>query len=149
MVYAHRGVDLVIAVIGTLKAGATFSVIDPLYPPERQRIYLEVAHPKALVNIRKATIDAGELSAFVRSYIGQSLQLKTEVPALYIDSKGTLSGGCRDGTDIFDSVQTKRSLSPEVITGPDSNPYFLTPFSISFVHRRSNHAKNTLLYFGI
>jgi L-aminoadipate-semialdehyde dehydrogenase len=27
MVYAHRGVDLVVAVMGTLKAGATFSVI--------------------------------------------------------------------------------------------------------------------------
>jgi L-aminoadipate-semialdehyde dehydrogenase len=27
MIYAHRGVDLVVAVMGTLKAGATFSVI--------------------------------------------------------------------------------------------------------------------------
>jgi hypothetical protein len=27
MVYAHRGVDLVVAVMGILKAGATFSVI--------------------------------------------------------------------------------------------------------------------------
>ena len=36
MVYAHRGVDLVIAVMGILKAGATFSVIGmvlcPYYP---------------------------------------------------------------------------------------------------------------------
>ena len=29
MIYAHRGVDLVVAVFGVLKAGATFSVIDP------------------------------------------------------------------------------------------------------------------------
>jgi L-aminoadipate-semialdehyde dehydrogenase len=29
MVYAHRGVDLVVAVLGILKAGATFSVIGP------------------------------------------------------------------------------------------------------------------------
>jgi len=31
MVYAHRGVDLVVGVMGVLKAGATFSVIDPAY----------------------------------------------------------------------------------------------------------------------
>lgn len=30
MIYAYRGVDLVVAVMGVLKAGATFSVIDPL-----------------------------------------------------------------------------------------------------------------------
>lgn len=30
MVYAYRGVDLVVAVMGILKAGATFSVIDPV-----------------------------------------------------------------------------------------------------------------------
>ncbi|CAZ85576.1 unnamed protein product [Tuber melanosporum] len=49
MVYAYRGVDLVVAVMGVLKAGATFSVIDPAYPPARQNIYLQVAQPRALV----------------------------------------------------------------------------------------------------
>ena len=53
-VYAHRGVDLVVAVLGVLKAGATFSVIDPSYPPSRQNIYLQVARPRALVVLRKA-----------------------------------------------------------------------------------------------
>jgi L-aminoadipate-semialdehyde dehydrogenase len=27
VIYAHRGVELVVAIMGTLKAGATFSVI--------------------------------------------------------------------------------------------------------------------------
>ncbi|RJE16600.1 L-aminoadipate-semialdehyde dehydrogenase, large subunit, partial [Aspergillus sclerotialis] len=62
MVYAYRGVDLVVAVMGILKSGATFSVIDPAYPPERQNVYLDVARPRALVVIEKATRDAGELS---------------------------------------------------------------------------------------
>lgn len=31
MIYAYRGVDLVIAILGVLKAGATFSVVDPAY----------------------------------------------------------------------------------------------------------------------
>ena len=58
MIYAYRGVDLMIAVMGVLKAGATFSVIDPAYPPARQNIYLSVAKPKGLIGLEKAgTLD--------------------------------------------------------------------------------------------
>ena len=122
MVYAYRGVDLVVAVMGVLKAGATFSVIDPAYPPDRQKIYLEVAQPRALVNIEKATIEAGELSQTVRSYIHEKLKLKTEVPALRIGDDGILSGGTVDGSDIFASERKHASSSPGVLVGPDSNP---------------------------
>lgn len=31
MIYAYRGVDLCIAILGILKAGAIFSVVDPAY----------------------------------------------------------------------------------------------------------------------
>ena len=122
MVYAYRGVDLVVAVMGVLKAGATFSVIDPAYPPERQKIYLEVAQPRALVNIHKATIEAGHLSQLVRDYIDNDLQLKTEVPALRIGDDGRLSGGFRDGQDILDWQRGSATMSPGVLVGPDSNP---------------------------
>lgn len=33
MIYAYRGVDLCIAILAVLKAGATFSVVDPAYDP--------------------------------------------------------------------------------------------------------------------
>ena len=122
MVYAYRGVDLVVAVMGVLKAGATFSVIDPAYPPDRQNIYLEVAQPRALVVIEKATIEAGELSGKVRSFITEHLQLKTEVPGLRIDDNGNLHGGVLEGHDIFDSQRSQASRSPGVLVGPDSNP---------------------------
>jgi len=46
MIYSHRSVDLVVAVMGILKAGATLSVLDPAYPSDRQNIYLEVAKPR-------------------------------------------------------------------------------------------------------
>ena len=38
MIYAYRGVDLCIAILAVLKAGATFSVVDPAYdsPSERK-----------------------------------------------------------------------------------------------------------------
>ena len=122
MVYAYRGVDLVVAVMGVLKAGATFSVIDPAYPPERQKIYLEVAQPRALVNIAKATEEAGPLSGLVRAYIDTELKLKTEVPALQIGNDGVLLGGLIDGQDALDLQRDLAPEAPGILVGPDSNP---------------------------
>ncbi|KAJ6006978.1 hypothetical protein N7522_005329 [Penicillium canescens] len=122
MVYAYRGVDLVVAVMGILKAGATFSVIDPAYPPERQNIYLDVARPRALVNIAKATIDAGELSDIVRTFINENLELRTEVPALALLDDGTLAGGSVNGQDVFANEVALKSKPVGVVVGPDSTP---------------------------
>jgi L-aminoadipate-semialdehyde dehydrogenase len=122
MLYSHRGVDLVVAVMGTLKAGATFSVIDPAYPSDRQIIYLDVAKPRALVVIDKATQEAGPLSQTVREYISSSLQIRTEVPALKLQNDGSVVGGDIDGKDVFDAQYTKKSDSPGVTVGPDSIP---------------------------
>ncbi|TKA28352.1 hypothetical protein B0A50_03819 [Salinomyces thailandicus] len=123
MVYAHRGVDLVVAVMGVLKAGATFSVIDPAYPADRQIIYLDVAKPRALVNLEKATIDAGPLGPTVREYITTNLQLRAEVPALKLLNDGSLQGGSlEDGQDCLAASQAKKAEIPGVPVGPDSTP---------------------------
>ncbi|KAL4932255.1 L-aminoadipate-semialdehyde dehydrogenase [Aspergillus undulatus] len=122
MVYAYRGVDLVVAVMGILKAGATFSVIDPAYPPERQCIYLDVARPRALINIAKATKDAGELSEKVRTFIDENLQLRTEIPALALLDDGSLLGGSIDGQDVLARQVPSKSEPVGVVVGPDSTP---------------------------
>ncbi|RMJ22168.1 L-aminoadipate-semialdehyde dehydrogenase, large subunit [Aspergillus sp. HF37] len=122
MVYAYRGVDLVVAVMGILKSGATFSVIDPAYPPERQNVYLDVARPRALVVIEKATRDAGELSEKVRSFVSENLDLRTEVPALRLCDDGTLLGGSVNGQDVFANQVAAKSRHVGVVVGPDSNP---------------------------
>ncbi|KAH0608522.1 uncharacterized protein H6S33_001656 [Morchella sextelata] len=118
MVYAHRGVDLVVAVMGVLKAGATFSVIDPAYPPARQNIYLQVAQPRALVVIKKA----GTLSALVRDYLSNELDILTEVPALAIQDDGTLVGGEVGGKDVLAEQVALKEKGTGVIVGPDSTP---------------------------
>lgn len=116
-VYAYRGVDLVVAVIGTLKAGATFSVIDPAYPPSRQNIYLQVAKPRALVVLAKA----GTLHPSVRKCIQEELEIRTEVPALELHNDGTLTGGNgEDGRDILSATQQKANQSTNMLLGPDS-----------------------------
>lgn len=122
MIYAHRGVDLVVAVMGVLKAGATFSVLDPAYPADRQIIYLDVSKPRALVNIEKATQDAGELAQSVREYINSNLKLRTEVPKLRLHDDGTLSGGDLGGQDALKDQQSARDRLPGVVVGPDSVP---------------------------
>ncbi|RPA90668.1 large subunit of L-aminoadipate-semialdehyde dehydrogenase [Choiromyces venosus 120613-1] len=117
-VYAHRGVDLVVAVMGVLKAGATFSVIDPAYPPARQNIYLQVAQPRALVVIAKA----GTLSPTVQEYITNELSIYTEVPALAIQDDGTLVGGEIDGKDVLVDQVALKAQGTGVVVGPDSTP---------------------------
>jgi len=118
MVYAHRGVDLVVAVMGVLKAGATFSVIDPAYPPARQNIYLQVAQPRALVVIAKA----GTLNSVVREYITKELSIYTEVPALAIRNDGILEGGEIGGEDVLVGQITLKAQGTGVVVGPDSTP---------------------------
>lgn len=122
MIYSYRGVDLVVAVMGTLKAGGTFSVLDPAYPPDRQNIYLEVSKPRALVVIDKATQEAGALDDKVRTYIKDNLDLRTEVPALCLRDDGTLTGGDNNGKEIFGSAVSRKSKSPGIVVGPDSRP---------------------------
>lgn len=116
-VYAYRGVDLVVAVIGTLKAGATFSVIDPAYPPSRQNIYLQVAKPRALVVLEKA----GALHPSVRKCIEEELEIRTEVPAMILHDDGSISGGkSADGQDVLSQAQSKAQQSTNMLLGPDS-----------------------------
>ncbi|KAJ1678964.1 large subunit of alpha-aminoadipate reductase, partial [Spiromyces aspiralis] len=96
VVYAYRGVDLVIAILGVLMAGATYSVIDPAYPPARQNIYLSVAKPRCLLIIEQA----GELSDEVKAYVKDELEVVCTLPALAIQDDGQVRGGSLPGTNI-------------------------------------------------
>ena len=104
-------------------SSATISVLDPAYPPARQKIYLEVAQPRALVQISRATDEAGPLAPIVRSYIDDELDLKAEVPSLRLGDDGVLSGGNDgDGNDVFAQARALESSPPDAQVGPDSAP---------------------------
>ena len=115
-VYAHRGVDLVVAVLGVLKAGATFSVIDPTYPSSRQNIYLQVAKPRALIVLAKA----GSIHQQVRACIQEELELRTEIPALELGADGVLRGGNVGAGDVLKEAQALAGQPTGVVLGPDS-----------------------------
>ncbi|HEY7559872.1 MAG TPA: amino acid adenylation domain-containing protein [Candidatus Binatia bacterium] len=56
-IYAHRSSTLVPALLGILKAGAVFAILDPTYPPARLTAYLRIARPKGWIQMD----GAGEL----------------------------------------------------------------------------------------
>lgn len=122
MIYAHRGPDLVVAIMGTLMAGATFSVIDPAYPPDRQIIYLDVARPRALVVIEKASQTAGRLADKVTDWVAENLSLRAMVPGLILQDDGSILGGSQDGNDVLANAQKLKEKPPGVVVGPDSTP---------------------------
>ncbi|KAF8434536.1 hypothetical protein L210DRAFT_3553148 [Boletus edulis BED1] len=116
MIYAYRSVELVVAVMAVLKAGATFSVIDPAYPPSRQQIYLQVAQPRGLVVLA----GAGRIGPSVREFLSNNLKIRVEVPALEFSPSGGILGGVVDGTDVLKSRCHLAETDPNVILGPDS-----------------------------
>ncbi|KAI5888675.1 large subunit of L-aminoadipate-semialdehyde dehydrogenase [Schizophyllum commune H4-8] len=117
MVYAHRSVDLVVAVMAVLKVGATFSVIDPAYPASRQIIYLRVAQPRALVVLK----GAGTIGPSVREFLSTELHLRVEVPAVQVHPDGPINGGTGpDGQDVLHPQVHLADTDPNVVLGPDS-----------------------------
>ncbi len=53
-VWVHRSAPVAAAVLGALKAGAAFTMLDPAYPPARLVEILRVATPRALVRLEAA-----------------------------------------------------------------------------------------------
>lgn len=92
------------------------------YPSDRQIIYLDVAKPKALIIIEKASQEAGELTSQVRSYITDNLKLETEIPALSLQDNGDLRGGQRDGKDVLAPQIHLADQLPGLVIGPDDIP---------------------------
>ncbi|KAJ1772298.1 large subunit of alpha-aminoadipate reductase [Coemansia sp. RSA 1843] len=120
VVYAYRGVDLVVAIMGVLMAGATYSVVDPAYPPARQNVYLSVAQPRGLVVLRHA----GELPPEVSEYVQAELDVVCTVPALELMDNGDLRGQEGSGDPVAAAaleVDVAGSLDEDVVdVGHDS-----------------------------
>ncbi|WWD02018.1 L-aminoadipate-semialdehyde dehydrogenase [Kwoniella europaea PYCC6329] len=121
MVYAARSVEMVVCVMGILKAGGVFSVVDPAYPPSRQNVYLSVSTPRALLIISSA----GVLAPLVSDYIKENLDLRLLVPAISLSENGVT--GSRSGEeDILSPYQQYAQTPAGVVLGPDS------PATLSF-----------------
>jgi amino acid adenylation domain-containing protein len=64
-VYAHRSAPIVLALLGILKAGAAFTVLDPAYPATRLVAVLDATAPRAFLRLEAA----GALPAAVEEWL--------------------------------------------------------------------------------
>jgi amino acid adenylation domain-containing protein len=76
-IYGHRSPALICALIGTLKAGGAFLILDPAYPAARLVDYLEVAKPKGWIQLEAA----GPLPASLQEYVwSMPCRFRLELP---------------------------------------------------------------------
>ncbi len=66
-IYAERSAALAVALLGVLKAGAVFVILDPAYPAARLCDYLRIARPKAWLQLAAERKLPDELTDFLDS----------------------------------------------------------------------------------
>ena len=54
-VFVERGMEMIVGLIGTLKAGAAYVPMDPIFPPERLRYVLEDARTPVVLTLKPLT----------------------------------------------------------------------------------------------
>jgi amino acid adenylation domain-containing protein len=64
-IYAHRSADLIAALLGVMKTGAAFLLLDPAYPAARLIEYLREASPRGWIQLRAAGTLPSELETAV------------------------------------------------------------------------------------
>ncbi len=74
-IYGHRSATLVWAILGVLKAGAAFVILDPAYPASRLIDCLEIAPPRFMLQIPAA----GELPTVLQEYVDLSDSCRLEL----------------------------------------------------------------------
>jgi len=106
-IYACRSAALVWAVLGALKAGAAFLILDPAYPGARLRACVEQARPRAWITLDGAGALPPELHAAVNGS-----------PCLWRLGPG-MEASAGAGT-AGDPLEAYPARDPEVEIGPDS-----------------------------
>ncbi|HYH46476.1 MAG TPA: condensation domain-containing protein, partial [Thermoanaerobaculia bacterium] len=66
-VYAHRSAPLALALLGTLEAGAAFTILDPAYPAARLIAILDVTAPRAFLRLEAAGALPAGIAEWLRS----------------------------------------------------------------------------------
>ena len=103
-IHAHRSAPLVWALLGVLKAGGAFVILDPAYPAAHHVACMEVAQPRAWIQLEAA----GELSPTLAAHLDTAgVQCRVVLP------RRTLA-------DPFSEYATK---APDVRLGPDDLAY--------------------------
>lgn len=87
-IYSHRSTSLVWAVLGVLKAGAAFVILDPAYPASRLIDCLRIAQPRGWLHIEAAGELPDALDEFVKAL---SCRCSVQLSPRTIAADGVLS----------------------------------------------------------
>ncbi|HEX8431294.1 MAG TPA: amino acid adenylation domain-containing protein, partial [Longimicrobium sp.] len=104
-VLAHRNAAIVRALLGILRSGGAFLVLDPAYPGARLAEYVRTAAPRALIHIAAAGALPDELAVALAG-----------VPALTLGARGA-------SEEEVDGLADVSSEVPRVEVGADSLAY--------------------------
>ena len=132
-IYASRSPELVLALLGILKAGAAFMILDPFYPAARLLEMLQIAKPCGLIHLE----EAGPLPALVETW-ASTVSCRVQLPAI------------PSGKTRFENLWKSTSkTAPGVQVQPDDVAYVTftsgssgTPKCLRGTHRPLSHFLN-------
>ncbi|HEU4880715.1 MAG TPA: amino acid adenylation domain-containing protein [Longimicrobium sp.] len=127
----HRSAALVRALVGTMKSGAAFLVLDPAYPAARLAEYVRIARPAAHLHLSAA----GDLPREALDALGETIRTtvvihpRSEEPADAMDSAGDpLNVEIGPDTLAYLSFTSGTTGTPKAVMGRHSSLTHFTPW---------------------
>jgi amino acid adenylation domain-containing protein len=139
-IYAHRSSSLVWVLLGVMKAGAAFLVLDPAYPASRLVEYLEIAEPAGLICLEAAGSLPDSLAQFVsgmsccaKLVVASRHHAPEQQPLYSVNSPGVTVGADDLAYLSFTSGSTGKPKAVEGRHGPLTHflPWFQNTFGLN------------------
>jgi amino acid adenylation domain-containing protein len=106
-IYAHRSAALPIALLGALKAGAAFLMLDPAYPPARLIQYIRGAKPRGFIGLEAA----GTIPTDLERVLQETIRCRIALPSLPRNGKA------------LNPLENYSTEDPEIQIHPDDLAY--------------------------
>ena len=139
--YVHRSLEMVIGMLGIMKAGGAYIPIDPDFPPARIRLILEDAQPHLLVTQEEllANLDSAEDATCFDLHRKEIAAQPTHPPLSAVESRNLAyvmytSGSTGKPKGVLIEHRSVVNLVTAIAIEPGANPedHFLAATTFSF-----------------